>query len=506
MILGSIALNQIDLAAQFDYFNMRIGLDESSSNVEVVGNEYIVMGLDETGTDDCWFFRRYDENGVQLEESCYFFPGELHYLGLTNSFQKVPDQSFYLHTQGLFEDGQIKGSAMLLDLELDTIWRRKYDTYAPETYFTTHVWDGDGWILAGEHGPEAGERGTFIMKIDMLGEVLWHELIHDPSEGVFRNLDISVVEGGYVWSGGSGTGINTEGNIEFISENLALQFSTQGQGGLRRLWLRHLVDESGEVVVAQTIGFEDYPNSSDPLWVYTELKLFRLDISQQQLIDETSLIGEENHLIGQVRKLIEVADGYVILGGAFDDNYSSLPYLSWLAKVGSDFQLDWYTPLVFEESESTENILYDLEKAPDGGYIMVGEFTDTSIDFNPRTWLVKVDACGDLEWQGCAPVGIGEFEILSRNDGMKLEIYPNPYPAGSSAPLGVRFPQEVQLVTLVLVNVQGRVHYLNLDGLKLNSIPQSEYKLIPQTFPPGLYTIIATTKAGKIYSSKLVVE
>ena len=216
MILGSIALNQIDLAAQFDYFNMRIGLDESSSNVEVVGNEYIVMGLDETGTDDCWFFRRYDENGVQLEESCYFFPGELHYLGLTNSFQKVPDQSFLLHTQGVVQGGQVKGSAMLLDLELDTVWKRIYDTYAPDTYFTAHTWDGDGWILAGETVELGVGRATFIMKIDTLGEVLWHELIHEPSEGIFRNRDLSVVEGGYVWSGAEGTLENTEGQIEVM--------------------------------------------------------------------------------------------------------------------------------------------------------------------------------------------------------------------------------------------------------------------------------------------------
>ena len=281
MILGSIALNQIDLAAQFDYFNMRIGLDESSSNVEVVGNEYIVMGLDETGTDDCWFFRRYDENGVQLEESCYFFPGELHYLGLTNSFQKVPDQSFYLHTQGLFEDGQIKGSAMLLDLELDTIWRRKYDTYAPETYFTTHVWDGDGWILAGEHGPEAGERGTFIMKIDMLGEVLWHELIHDPSEGIFRNRDISVVEGGYVWSGAEGTLENTEGQIEFISEDLDLVFTLMGEGGVQRPRMHQFRRQDGSILATQPIATAYLSGSSGPS--YRFIRLYNLNIENQEL-------------------------------------------------------------------------------------------------------------------------------------------------------------------------------------------------------------------------------
>ena len=91
---------------------------------------------------------------------------------------------------------------------------------------------------------------------------------------------------------------------------------------------------------------------------------------------------------------------------------------------------------------------------------MVGTFTDTSIDFNPHTWLVKVDACGDLEWQGCAqPNGLWEPEVL---EGSSLEIWPNPV---SGNEINIRFPREEVVEKVQIIDGQGRF------------IPDSKFKV-----------------------------
>jgi hypothetical protein len=135
---------------------------------------------------------------------------------------------------------------------------------------------------------------------------------------------------------------------------------------------------------------------------------------------------------------------------------------------------------------------------------MVGTFTDTSVDFNPRTWLVKVDACGDLEWQGCAPVGIGEFEILSRNDGMKLEIYPNPV---SGNEINIRFPQEVVVERVVMVDAKGRIipdSKFKVQGSYSDNLESAILNL--EFLAPGLYSLLITTRDGSVYSGKVIVE
>jgi hypothetical protein len=212
-----------EFKAQYDYFNSINGINEGAGDIEVLGDYFYIMGAGQIDGEDCWFFRKLDNEGNEVDQSCFFFPGQFHFLGTTKSFQKIPGDDAFLHTQGFIEGNAVKGFALKINSDLDTVWTRVFDQYNPETYFTTHTWDGNGFILAGEHGPEAGERGTFIMKIDTLGNVLWHNLIHAPWEGVFRNRDISVVEGGYVWSGASGLLENTEGQLEYISENGLLQ-------------------------------------------------------------------------------------------------------------------------------------------------------------------------------------------------------------------------------------------------------------------------------------------
>jgi len=259
--------------------------------------------------------------------------------------------------------------------------------------------------------------------------------------------------------------------------------------------MRHFKMSNDSVVTFQPIISSYLSGNSGPS--YRVVRLSVLDISIPQLITLVDFEPYPNWINGYGVKMVKSGERLVMMGQMSIQFGTSFNTGSFVSKFNNDFSTEWYTELFYDDCPSCENILYDMELAPDGGYVMVGTFTDTSIDFNPRTWLVKVDACGDLEWQGCAPVGMAEFEIQSSNDGMKLEVYPNPV---SGNEINIRFPREEVVEKVQIIDGQGRF------------IPDSKFKvptaiiLNLEFLAPGLYTLIVTTKDGMVCSEKVIIE
>ena len=466
LVLGMLSVQFT--SAQYDYYNMSIGTDETSTNLEVIDSLYYIMGVDNSGASPCWFVRVFTESGTQVDEACYTEAGEFQYVGLTNTLQSTPQLSGLLHTQGLVQGGQVKGSAMLIDLELDTVWKRIYDTYAPDTYFTTHTWDGDGWIIAGETVELGVGRGTFIMKIDMLGEVLWHELIHEPSEGIFRNLDVSIVVDGYIWSGGDGVLSETEGYIEFINESLESEFLLSGDGGVERLYMRHLKWSTDSIIVFQPIADSYVPGGGAA--TYRKLRIYLLELDNPSLQTLVDFEPYPNWINGYGIKMLRIGDSSIVMGTFHSGPNSDLRTESFLVKFNEEFQSDWYTELSYEICSGCTNELYDIEQAPDGGYVMVGKFNSPEDPYD-KTWLVKVDACGDMEWQGCEPVGIEEIVKTP-----SIKIFPNP----ASSLINIEVLENIDIHTIEIIDMMGRTVLRSSysSSLDLSHLPSGAYKLI----------------------------
>ena len=466
LVLGMLSVQFT--SAQYDYYNMSIGTDETSTNLEVIDSLYYIMGVDNSGASPCWFVRVFTESGTQVDEACYTEAGEFQYVGLTNTLQSTPQLSGLLHTQGLVQGGQVKGSAMLIDLELDTVWKRIYDTYAPDTYFTTHTWDGDGWIIAGETVELGVGRGTFIMKIDMLGEVLWHELNHEPSEGIFRNLDVSIVVDGYIWSGGDGVLSETEGYIEFINESLESEFLLSGDGGVERLYMRHLKWSTDSIIVFQPIADSYVPGGGAA--TYRKLRIYLLELDNPSLQTLVDFEPYPNWINGYGIKMLRIGDSSIVMGTFHSGPNSDLRTESFLVKFNEEFQSDWYTELSYEICSGCTNELYDIEQAPDGGYVMVDKFNSPEDPYD-KTWLVKVDACGDMEWQGCEPVGIEEIVKTP-----SIKIFPNP----ASSLINIEVLENIDIHTIEIIDMMGRTVLRSSysSSLDLSHLPSGAYKLI----------------------------
>jgi len=494
--------------SQYVYFNQVTGvsgdlISEGVTNIEIMNDQYFVWGGGINNSVQFKLLRTLDVDGSIVTENNLLFPDSYVYSGITNCFQRIPGEESFLMSHAIVDSEGTKGFLMKVDNSLDTLWTKKLDMYAPYTYVFTHTWDEDGFILAGEHGNGPGVRGTFIAKVDTEGELLWTQVIHPPT-GAYRNVQISALDNGYVVSGASSAGGDTEGYIETLSQSGILLNSFEGTGGIFRGIMIHTLKSDGNLVVSQTIGTEQVPGTSNVSWSYFKIRLYTLDPNSDQFEGYVDVFENDDMAAGGLAKIIELEDhSLIILGNHHRYIDEILHKRAFISKLNPSYQVDWYTELAYDPCSSCDNTLYDIEIAPDGGYIMAGKFHDDATDPRDKSWLVKVDACGDLEWQGCAPVGLHESEFASG-----IEVWPNP--AGTSATLSVRLPSGVQAERLSLVNSKGQVVYLKFEELRLNANHDMGSSLKLQTdelqTPPGLYFLIITSRDGRLFSEKVVIE
>lgn len=99
---------------------------------------------------------------------------------------------------------------------------------------------------------------------------------------------------------------------------------------------------------------------------------------------------------------------------------------SYLLKVNPDGEEIWY----HEYLPPVDHInpwVYDLEVTPNGGYAFVGNFRlveDGEVTNEQRQWVVKTDACGELQYNGCEAVVTSNSIPSFKNQ--PLQIWPNP--------------------------------------------------------------------------------
>jgi hypothetical protein len=180
---------------QYTYFNQVYGqfgdnASEGMTCAEVFGEYTYTWGGGIFNGVQKKILRKYDQEGNMVDEAVLEFEDSYVYSGITNSFQRIPGEEAFLMSHAIVDSDGTHGFLMKVDSDLDTLWTKKIDIFPPYTYFYTHTYVGDGFVLAGEYGLGPGERGTFIAKIDLEGNYLWHEILHEPSEGAFRNFDI----------------------------------------------------------------------------------------------------------------------------------------------------------------------------------------------------------------------------------------------------------------------------------------------------------------------------
>lgn len=186
-----------------------------------------------------------------------------------------------------------------------------------------------------------------------------------------------------------------------------------------------------------------------------------------------------------------VGGGYVALGyGTIPDpenpdNSNFDISFAYLLKVNEQGEEIWYHEYLPPVDHITPKV-YDLEVTPDGGYAFVGDFRlveDGELSNEQRQWVVKTDACGELEYNGCeAVVNTTEIQHHTTPD---ILVWPNPTSGMLNIQLSVANATQIEVF-----DIRGQTVYHH-------SFPtsQKELTLDLSHLTPGLYgvRVISTT-------------
>jgi hypothetical protein len=477
--------------AQFNNFEIIEGIPgdtitNGTVSVQLSENGYVSWGLHSTIGYNHVYLYEYDLTGVRIDSNAFAHPNEFVYIGTAQSFIKNLESGGYLYSAGITQsDNTTAGYLMSFSNDLDTSFTERYSPY-PYTYIRGVGIFEDEYILLGDYSPNDGFVGTFMLRTNLEGEVLSNTILHEYEN--LANYSNSYIEkvgekyfiSGLVMDNGDQYGMlsitDLEGNLLEEIEYYDQSYDDWSPLGLAKL-------ANGELMIVQSLGYEEY---DDPLnqgfyWKNIRLAKFGPETGEEYW---SQIYLDQNEIIrGRWMDIEPTEDGGVIvLGFAYSDDIFSY---CWLMKIDAEGNEEWFQTYWIEEGGFAVNWLRDVEVAHDGGYIMAGTVENYDIDNFSRAWILKVDACGDTEWQDCQPLSTDEPDAKPN-----VVLYPNPA-------TDMLF-WDGQIERLTFYNILGKMVLQQNQTLSNQSLSISNLE-------SGFYTVVIE-KPGKSFSQKLLIE
>jgi hypothetical protein len=182
--------------------------------------------------------------------------------------------------------------------------------------------------------------------------------------------------------------------------------------------------------------------------------------------------------------------GYLIsfIQFANDGNYPGSS--SSILKVNEDREQEWFKTFSYSNDGGDVSSLLSIEEAFDGGVISSG-YVDLSGQSPSKQWVLKLDACGDVEYNGCDFVSALETSAELKKT---LRVYPNP----ANEQCHLILPADV--LNLRLRDLMGKL------VLRKNVSNETEVDLDLSQLGSGIYVVECEDANGNLWSEKLVVE
>jgi len=493
--------------AQYTYFSVLDGSigdedSQSSSNIEVVDDGYVVWGVRTDQNIVTYFTKKFDLEGNLDIENSLSFPNQTVYSGPTGSFIYSDLNDQFVFAQGaLQEDGSTKSLVIRFNTELDTIDSNIYNLYPPYNSFHRPFQVSDGYLLLGRREvPEVDNgRGTYFIKLDQGGELLWSNPISEVIPGLrYRNTTVFEENEKYILIGGK---VNPGGPLETddytgiititdLNGNLESELVVEDNSELRESYLVGDRLSNNSIALLQEIGYAEVPEVGNPDFLWSKIRLRKFDIESEDIIWQEDYHEDFTLLGNGIQDFIATPEGGMLILGS--TNILESPFVkSYMMKVASDGTEEWFKEYSYSDCSSCKNQLKDIELTEDGGFVCVGSFQNSEIDFfETELWLLKVDACGDVEWQGCEPLGTTERQSVDFN------LYPNP----STGKFTLEAETDDLITEYRIIDLSGRLlaSYENL-------LPIGKME-IDVRFPSGIYLVEIETESGKIGRRKLQIN
>ncbi len=495
MLIGFFCILPVFSKGQYIYFNQLTGIQgdlqsELTANIELHNNNYFIWGGGIDNGIPFHYVRRYDVYGAALQTNYLSFPTEYFYTGVTISFQWDPFSERFVVIHGSESLNGVQGRFLAFNTDLELVTDLYYDLYPPNTYFFGFLIEPDGFVVIGEQGAAMNSEGTFIAKLDFEGNVVWNEILQpEVFQHIYRNLSIVAINEGYLMAGRGNTGstfglltkTETEGNT--IGLFNSVDPSMPKSYGMLACKLTN-----GEILTLQAFGYEWMEEFGNPNVYWTKTRLRKFDPETMEFYGSmVEHFDNYEFFLGGANKCLATPDGGAVFVGTNPGYFYN--YDAWLHKVDSEGNQEWFKNVNYQTCDDCENILYDIELTPDGGYIAAGYFINWDVDPRSSTWLVKVDACGDLEWQGCSPLTVPERK------GQSFAVYPNP----STGRFTVETANQSRVQSYRVYDLSGRLLAQETLSAAAGSFT------IDVHIPSGFYTLQVTTDGEQMEAYKIQV-
>jgi hypothetical protein len=319
----------------------------------------------------------------------------------------------------------------------------------------------------------------FLVKTTPDGTLIWDHKLEVYDDQFFRVNQIFEMDNG---------DLLVFGSVYHDWDQIILRVSAEGDSILWKYrwgtedlndWLPWGVEEEdGAFTVAYLSAFDQ--SLIDPDFAIIRPRLMRFEPEDQSVLWEV----EYDHIMEGcfVHDLVKTPDGgYAMLGWAYVYPGQTHSY-GWLLKTDSVGNEEWFHTYyhVWPEPGDTWiwDELYDLEITPDGGFIAVGQHQDYNDTEPQSTWLLKLDACGEVEWSGCEPVM--DATNLAQNP-WSFTIFPNPTTEEFSA----RWSGPQEVYGYELYDLSGRLVYA--DVVANPSLSSGVITINTQDLAPGIF-------------------
>jgi hypothetical protein len=444
--------------------------------------------------------RSIDFEGVFIEDKIVNYGDTSLYSGVADSFKKI--NQGYLATYAYSPGGLVE----LYNDDFERLWRYQImDTDTSGSYFDISLKTNDGnWLCAGtsilQYDDEIGDDAApyELCKLDTNGSELWrtqvfaeknfgvpyclHELINQDIilTGVQANDYDAVV-----------LRLDSAGNVLWQKT-----FQSPTEDERDDLWCQSVLVNDSTLVLNYGYGFGDeYPPQP---WINSsvrKLHLVKLNLNNQEIMWEQ----EYDNIYGTFHynnDMLQSPDnGFVMVGAMYNSSFWPIAepmvgfQFSYIAKANADGNLLWRRNYTYSPDTSMFvgdwNELYDIELAPDGGYVACGYLNDYDLSPQYQAWVIKVDEYGCLE-PGCQNVAVDEIRLDMQG---AMSVFPNPVGSVCTVEFNLTDKQKhsASIATeLILTDASGR-HLQNIALPPLGS--QHQLRLDMSEYVSGVYQL-----------------
>jgi hypothetical protein len=362
--------------------------------------------------------------------------------------------------------------------------------------------EGDNVLVSWLGTPTIGAGDISVLKIDSLGNELWHKWYGTNLRE--RPTSVVVSEIGDIIVGG------VKGNDNLVTQNFTYQTWILGLDSLGNVEWEYLSPadslrdaandmlllEDGSLIVASARGDEYYIPSVST--IYFNKGLLKLN-SDHELEWEYFFPNEYSTIdaLCQVDPTSFVAAGNQYLEEIFPAPGKSI-YKGWLFKGDVNGDSIWIREHVFLDNNRNKHILYDIKKTPDGGFVLVGQARDRSsqAEYPQQGWLLKVDEHGCLV-PGCHLTSVEELP----NASFSITLTPYPNPAGEELFLFFRPPDSHDTYQFRIFDLQGREMWAfsHTGGA-------TTFILDSSSWPAGSYWVQVLHEGQVVGTRKVIIE